>query len=950
MNTTSSTIYFFFFFLSPELHIIMWRTPVYRNVQKRIHQVLTRQRTAIVFSKHTAVVPYLTFQRAYASSSSNSSSAGDYYNQSKEDEEDKVLEEEEFAALREGEDDEFMPLTHRLAHKADALDAELRRLRYTLCDQPQFLVDTAAATFLGRPTDMKAVIDLLLAAPKSTGITDAASGAASRNPEKPKTSHAASTTCSSSGNSASGGRFTSVLSPKLEAALRSSPYGAWTGTSAPVARLLCQRIFWPRSKTADAAASASSHGTELATMDADLDYLRRARALHQLNYYSRLNLTPKRHIWLALYQILWNLLIAAQNACGCVVYGALRGVKERGMVAGLCTGALTGAGKGLVFLAYGWVLSPLLHLSRGLCNSLYGPVNAVTGRYMFDAISGRWMQCTVADTVYFRHALQREKRVLRTIGRAEFRRKRMKVEHKWSARMASMGFSVESFAEKMKAGKAKRGGRDAGASAKAEEKLRNPYEVLQVRRTASAQEIKKQYKKLAMVFHPDVAQSRQGGSLSAEEKAAAQHKFEEIANAYQILSNPEKRKAYDMGGAQGVHLHETKYGKFMSRTPEEMVQSIFGGEGFRRMLVGELLRSHWALRYEAQVSVSIHELEELQCIRVRQLAMELAAIADVHARRPTTPYYGGAFSASTAAAAGHAQSGTNAQRRNASALRGGLSSSLPDYLKSGKPRSRAAAAGLGGRPATAGAGAGAGKGIEKEMHDSIMEELGGGRGGASTSSAAGAGGGASAASSRLGGRKSADAAADLSARSPFVLHPGSNEYNCFSRDFEDRCDKFVRYLAEACFGKQLLYEVGEAYVVNAQRFLGIRPFYASKALVTRKIFTGMDRVYDAFKDKTKLNKQQVAHKVVAEYFNIEYDSVVADIHAALRYALQMVLQDAVESEEVRRKRCYAVWLLGEKMMAVGERWTSRITKDEDLNAYIQQAANSVATTSKPPAF
>jgi hypothetical protein len=58
----------------------------------------------------------------------------------------------------------------------------------------------------------------------------------------------------------------------------------------------------------------------------------------------------------------------------------------------------------------------------------------------------------------------------------------------------------------------------------------------------------------------------------------------------------------------------------------------------------------------------------------------------------------------------------------------------------------------------------------------------------------------------------------------------------------------------------------------------------------------------------------------------------------------------VESEEVRRKRCYAVWLLGEKMMSVGEKWTSRIAKDEDLNAYLQQAANSVATTSKPPAF
>ncbi|KAG5502173.1 hypothetical protein GH5_05125 [Leishmania sp. Ghana 2012 LV757] len=843
---------------------------------------------------------------AHSSRSSSSNARDNFCNSRKEDEEDRVLEDEEFAALRDADGDELMPVAHRLAHKADALDAELRRIRYCLCDRAQFLVDTAPATFSGRPTRMDKVLQLLTE-PRNQPQRDGAS------PESPRKGTSAAT---------------------LEAALRASPYAAWRGTSAPVLRFLSLRVLWSRTGQADRGAfhgDDPSHGAALATLDADLDYLRRGRALHQLNYYSRLNLTPKRHIWISLYQVLWNCVVAAQNAVGCVVFGALRGMKDHSTIQGACRGAGIGLVKAAEFLLYGWVVSPLLHLSRGLCNTLYGPVNSITGKYMFDALSGRWMRCTVADSRFFCHELQREKRVLRTIGRAEFRRKRMKAEHKWADRMASMGFSVEMMKDKFTPNSAPGSHRASTGKEglRAGNQMRDPYEVLQVHRTANTQEIKKQYKKLAMVFHPDVAQSRGGGreSLSPEEKAEARHKFEEISSAYQVLSNPEKRKAYDLGGAQGVYLHETKFGKFMSRTPAEIVQSVFGGEGFRRVLVGELLRSHWALRNEAQVSVSIHELEELQCIRVRQVAVELAAIADVHAQRPTTPYYGG-----TSASEGASRAQGN--RRRTTTVYSAPSSSLQDYLKSGKARSKRAAV-AGPRGSTSGTGASAGIGMDRELHDSIMDELG--RGGGFSGS----------------GDKAASAttsAGTVASPSPFVLRPGSNAYNCFSRDFEDRCERFVRHMAEACFGKALLYEVGEAYVVGAQRFLGIRPFYAPKLLVTRKIFTGMDRIYEAFSDKTRLTPEEMSRKLTAEYLNIEYDTVVADIHCVLRYAVQMVLQDAVESDEVRRKRCYAVWYLGEKMMTVGERWTTRISSYEDLVAYIQQAATSAATTQKPPAF
>lgn len=64
------------------------------------------------------------------------------------------------------------------------------------------------------------------------------------------------------------------------------------------------------------------------------------------------------------------------------------------------------------------------------------------------------------------------------------------------------------------------------------------YEVLGVDRSADADQIKKAYRKLAMQFHPD----KNPGNQEAEEK------FKEAAQAYEILSNPEKRAQYDRFG------------------------------------------------------------------------------------------------------------------------------------------------------------------------------------------------------------------------------------------------------------------------------------------------------------------------------------------------------------------------------------------------------------------
>lgn len=98
---------------------------------------------------------------------------------------------------------------------------------------------------------------------------------------------------------------------------------------------------------------------------------------------------------------------------------------------------------------------------------------------------------------------------------------------------------------------------------------RDYYEVLEVEKTASVEEIKKAYRKKAIQYHPD----KNPGDKVAEEK------FKEAAEAYDVLSNPDKRARYDqfghagMGGAAG---NGGPFGGFSGGMSMDDIFSMFG--------------------------------------------------------------------------------------------------------------------------------------------------------------------------------------------------------------------------------------------------------------------------------------------------------------------------------------------------------------------------------------
>ncbi|XP_055993427.1 dnaJ homolog subfamily B member 7 [Sorex fumeus] len=99
------------------------------------------------------------------------------------------------------------------------------------------------------------------------------------------------------------------------------------------------------------------------------------------------------------------------------------------------------------------------------------------------------------------------------------------------------------------------------------------YDILGVQRYASAGEIKKAYHKVALKWHPD---------KNPENKEEAEKKFKEVAEAYEVLSNDEKRDIYDKYGKEGLnggggsHPGDSFEYSFVFRTPDDVFKEFFG--------------------------------------------------------------------------------------------------------------------------------------------------------------------------------------------------------------------------------------------------------------------------------------------------------------------------------------------------------------------------------------
>lgn len=122
------------------------------------------------------------------------------------------------------------------------------------------------------------------------------------------------------------------------------------------------------------------------------------------------------------------------------------------------------------------------------------------------------------------------------------------------------------------------------------------YAILGVSKTASQEEIKKAYRRLARKYHPDL----NPGNKTAEEK------FKEIQEAYEVLSNPETRKKYDQLGQNWKQYENLNWQNFQDFFGQGQYGEWGGFSDFFRMFFGGD-RGPFMSPYEAHVPLTLED-------------------------------------------------------------------------------------------------------------------------------------------------------------------------------------------------------------------------------------------------------------------------------------------------------------------------------------------------------
>ena len=125
-------------------------------------------------------------------------------------------------------------------------------------------------------------------------------------------------------------------------------------------------------------------------------------------------------------------------------------------------------------------------------------------------------------------------------------------------------------------------------------KKRDYYEILDVKRTASPEEIKKAYRKVALKYHPD----------KNPNDPAAEEKFKEAAEAYEVLSKAEKRQQYDRFGHEGVRDQAGRGPSVNMDEIFEQFSDIFGGSPFGSFFRGDQTRKGTNLRIKLKLTLA----------------------------------------------------------------------------------------------------------------------------------------------------------------------------------------------------------------------------------------------------------------------------------------------------------------------------------------------------------
>lgn len=137
----------------------------------------------------------------------------------------------------------------------------------------------------------------------------------------------------------------------------------------------------------------------------------------------------------------------------------------------------------------------------------------------------------------------------------------------------------------------------------------NYYETLGVEKTATAEEIKKAYRKLAIQYHPD--------KNPGEKQKEAEAKFKEVTEAYEVLTDPNKKENYDrFGNTEGPNINDINFGDFGGFRDINIDFGNFGRAHQRRS--GPVQRRGSNIQCNVQVSLEDIFFEREILIKIRR--------------------------------------------------------------------------------------------------------------------------------------------------------------------------------------------------------------------------------------------------------------------------------------------------------------------------------------------